>query len=629
MQGLHREQPGTPRLWVVGVLLLCLLLGPAPFSALAGEAADGAGASESSDDAGDDAPKGLAYEVEFVGVEDEDLLALLNKVSQCVQLKDKPPASAFLLRNRIEDDKAAFQKVFNSKGLFAGTVQVEVKLESSPAKVVFTVDTGPQFLLKSVAFKLPAGEENRRVEHPSPEYLGLKMDQAFTAKEILAAQEKIVQFYGEHGFPHAKVEDRKVVANFKDDAVAVTWLTDPGPSADFGPPVFSGLKTVRQSFLEEEVPWKQGKKFDSRLLAKYRKRLVGMGLFSTIRVEPAEKLAADDRVPINVTVIERKQRTIKGGVDYKTDEGPGAKLSWEHRNLFGAGEKLYLAAGASPIEQYAEASFDKPAFYHPLQTLNLKAKAAKEDKEAYKGTNITGQASLRRQFTKDFEAGVGPGYRHSKIEKDKSRPWEGPRDYHFAYLSMDMTYDTRDDLLDPSRGGLVSLALAPYYGLGSDSSNFVRAGLNATHFFKILDKPGLIFAGRLGLGANMGAAAEDAPADLRWYAGGGGSIRGYPYQTVGPLRSKTPEGGASVFVFSTELRLRLNEYFGLVPFLDGGSAFSSVLPPYKQILRFGAGLGFRVYTPVGPIRLDLAVPLQRRENIDQIGQVYISIGQSF
>jgi len=121
----------------------------------------------------------------------------------------------------------------------------------------------------------------------------------------------------------------------------------------------------------------------------------------------------------------------------------------------------------------------------------------------------------------------------------------------------------------------------------------------------------------------------DVPADERFYAGGGGSIRGYSYQSVGPLSGGDPVGGRSLLELSTELRLRLGERFGFVGFLDGGSAFGAAFPDFDEELLWGTGLGFRYFTAVGPLRLDFAVPLDRRHGIDDAFQVYISLGQAF
>ena len=146
---------------------------------------------------------------------------------------------------------------------------------------------------------------------------------------------------------------------------------------------------------------------------------------------------------------------------------------------------------------------------------------------------------------------------------------------------------------------------------------------------KLFEKPNLVLATRVIGGANIGASRNDVSPDLRFYAGGSGSIRGYPYQTVGPLRGNTPVGGGSLFTFSAELRWRITELIGVVPFLDGGSAFEDALGPYNQPVLLGAGLGLRIYTPIGPVRLDVATPVTPRKDIDDIAQFYFSIGQSF
>ncbi len=568
------------------------------------------------------------YEVVIEGAPDEDALALLKKVSQCETLKEDPPASPFLLKNRIDADLTAFGQVFNSLGYYAAKTTASVKREETPVKVVFSIDPGPQFILKKAVFALPKGEEGRDVSFPTAKELDLKLDGPARAAEILEAQDKLTEYFKTRGYPFVKAADRKVAANFADNAVTVTWTVDPGPKVSFGPVTFDGLETVDPSIPRAVIPWKEGETYDIRLINAYRTKLTKLDLFSSIKVDVSEDVAGDGQAPVTVSLIERKHRTIKGGVDYKSDEGPGANISWEHRNLFGQGERLYLAASASPIEQYAEAKFDKPFFLSPSQTLTSRIKYANEDKEAYKGWNFKAEANLRRDFGKDLSAAAGVGYRHSVIKEDKSRPWESEQEYHFAYIPLELTFDDRDSLLDPTKGMLASLAFAPYMGIDG-GPDFLRPEINLTHYLNILESPGIIFATRVAWGADVGAGLNDLPSDLRYYAGGGGSIRGYPYQTVGPLRSKTPTGGQSAFTFSTELRIRLNEYFGIVPFLDGGSAFSDALPPYSEPLRFGAGLGFRVYTPIGPIRLDLAAPLERRPDIDPIGQFYISIGQAF
>ncbi|MDQ7830590.1 MAG: autotransporter assembly complex family protein [Desulfovibrionaceae bacterium] len=579
--------------------------------------------------AGEDEPAaGVSYVVDIQGVADSELLSLLQEVSGTRQSQDTPSPSIFLLKTRAESDLSALKDVFNSRGYFAATTVVDVDQQATPVKVVFQVDLGEAFVLREVRFALPEGEETRTVDFPSPKDLGLDVNAPFSAKAVLTAQETLLRRFQEKGRPFPEIADRTVTADFAAHAVTVLWRVDPGPDAAFGETDIEGLTDVSPAVVRREIPWRVGQPYDIRLVEQLRTRLTALGLFSSIEAQPGRELDAKDRITMVLRLLERKHRTFKGGVDYKSDEGPGFSLGWEHRNLFGQGERLSLSAGASLIRQYGEAQFELPALWHPRQKLTSKMRYANEELEAYVGENFTATSLLRREFGEHLSAAAGVGYRLSVVTEDKSRPWESGKDYHFVFVPMEMAYDSRDDPLDPQKGFLTSLSLAPYAGLGGQSG-FVRPEVNAAFYWRLFDSPDVIFANRGYLGADIGAAMEELPSDLRFFAGGGGSIRGYPYQTVGPLRSKTPTGGRSVFTFSSELRVRLSEYVGVVPFLDGGTAFADALPPYEETLRFGAGLGLRVYTPIGPLRVDVATPLNRRENIDDVGQFYISIGQAF
>jgi translocation and assembly module TamA len=599
----------------LAAIFLCLSAGSA--FAAADEPADG------------DAPgDGVRYVAEIQGVADDDILSLLKEVSKTVQGQDTPAPSVFLLTNRAESDLPAIKDVFNSRGYFAAKTTVAVDAAASPARVVFTVEPGEVFVLRDVRFTLPPGEENRKVEFPAAKALGLTLDAPFSAKSVMAAQDALLRHFQENGRPFPQIMDRKATADFSTRAVTVAWQVDPGPDAAFGELVIEGLTDVNPAVVRREAPWKPGQRYDIRLVEDLRTRLTALGLFTTIEAEPGKEADASGRTDVALRLTERKHRTFKGGVDYKSDEGPGINLGWEHRNLFGQGERLALSAGASPIRQFGEGVFELPAFLHPSQKLTTKIRYVNEELKAYTGANLTATSILRRTLREHLTAAAGLGYRNSEVTEDKSRPWESGKDYQFLFVPLELALDSRDDPLDPQEGYLASLSAAPYANLGGEA-NFVRPEVNAAFYWRLFGSPDIIFANRAYLGADIGATLDELPSDLRFYAGGGGSIRGYPYQTVGPLRSKTPTGGRSVFTFSSELRVRVHEYVGIVPFLDGGSAFSNVLPPYEETLRFGAGLGVRIFTPIGPIRLDVATPLNRRENIDDLGQFYLSIGQAF
>lgn len=571
-------------------------------------------------------PAGLAYVVRYEGSLDPDTLELLRRVSKAETLAGAPPDSVLLLERRAEEDKAAFAKVFQSQGRFAATVAASVDAAATPVVLTYRIEAGPQFELRRVVLT-PTGGEPAAL--PTPEAIGLTVPAPFAAKAIVEAEAKLTELLHNDARPFAKVADRQVTADFASHGVTVAWTVDAGPRTTFGPAVFTGQTTVKESYLAGLVPWQRGAPYDARVVERFRKQLAALELFNAVQVETGPVDPATGQAPILVELAERKHRTVKGGVDYKTDEGPGANLGWEHRNLFGGGEKLAVAASASGIEQLGEASFDKPDFITPKDLFRAKAKVADENKKAYKGQNATVTASLRRQFTESFSAAVGLGYRASHIEQDQSRPWQDDTRYGSIFAPVEAAYDGRDDVLDPQKGLLASASLAPYWGTLAGATNFVRPEFSLAHYQKLMEKPGLVLATRVSGGANVGASRDDVSPDLRYYAGGSGSIRGYSYQSVGPMRGHTPVGGGSLLTFSAEMRLRVTELIGVVPFLDGGTAFTNALPPYDQPIMLGAGLGLRIYTPIGPVRLDVATPLARRKDIDDIAQFYCSIGQSF
>ena len=170
----------------------------------------------------------------------------------------------------------------------------------------------------------------------------------------------------------------------------------------------------------------------------------------------------------------------------------------------------------------------------------------------------------------------------------------------------------------------------PYLGLNDVSPDFLRLELDGSTYYSVIDKERLILAARAKLGMMAGDSANAIPAPKRFYSGGGGSVRGYQYQTVGPLDANNdPIGGRSLLEVGFEARVKITDSIGIVPFIEGGNVYESMAPDFSGEFLWGAGLGFRYYTAIGPIRLDVAVPLNKRPNVDDSYQIYISIGQAF
>lgn len=570
------------------------------------------------------ANSGLAYVVQIEGSVDKDLRKLLEAVSETIVLRKRPPASLNLLGKRVKQDIPRLKRALRSQGFYNPKVMSSIDGEAKPVKVVFQVDLGPPYLLHAVEIELSDKNAEPAVDLPSIMELGLSLEKPAQSKPILDAEQAIIRRLRKQGFPFPRAEKRKVLVDHATRRVSVTFKVQAGPLARFGVTTIEGLESVDEAFVMQKIPWREGDRFNSQGLDELKKRLNETGLFSTVEIITDKILGREGNLPVVISVKERHHRTVKTGASLKTDEGPGGKISWEHRNFFGRAEQLNLSGNASGIGFSLDGKFRKPEFLRQDQALLLSMRLAEDSPDAFTSQNLTGLGQIERALSKGMDLSVGLGYRTSKVEQF------GEEDrFQLFFLPVNYQWNTSDKPLDPSSGGRLTLQGAPYYDLYGTNTGFIKGYARYSRYFQLSKKPFTVFAGRGILGSISGAERDDIPADLRFYSGGGGSIRGYAFQLVGPLRGSEPVGGRSLIGLSGEFRIKWTERIGFVGFLDGGNAFEASFPDFGESLRWGAGVGFRYFTAVGPLRLDVGFPLNRREGIDDAFQVYVSIGQAF
>lgn len=567
---------------------------------------------------------GPAYIPSVEGAPNEDLARSLADLAETFRLRDRPPGSRLLLERRARADLPAMEKLLRAEGYLKATLDVAVRTKERPWKVVFRLEPGPAFLLGRVAVSL-APDAPRDVDLPLPAELGLQPGERFTARKVLDAEEALLRLLGERGYPFPARAGRRVVADHAANTADVDLTVNPGPRAQFGDTTFRGLAESDETHVRSLLPWKPGQPYDLRLLEAARSALYGSGLFSYVEVAPADALDPDNRLPIRVGVTERLPRTVRAGLEYTTDFGPGVKLGWDHRNLLGNGEKLGLSLAYNEYIQKLTGDLKKPRFLRDDQNLALHGETGTERTDAYVLALADSSASVERRLARQITATLGLGYRVSRVE-DKKLDTED--DFGHMYVPAGLLGDWRDDVLNPGSGATFSVLGAPYADTLGNLNSFFKYRASGTGYLGLLENKRAVFALRGSWGQIWGPSRDDIPADLRFYAGGGGSVRGYAYQTAGNMVDDEPVGGKSLGEVSGELRLKVTEDFGIVPFLDGGSTYEGFLPKTGEEFYWGAGLGLRYYTTVGPIRLDVGFPLNPRSSDDPF-QVYGSLGQSF
>lgn len=564
-------------------------------------------------------------EIKLVGLKDKQLSETLDAASQLVQLKDKPPASNAALRRRVEDDLPRLKDVMQASGYWTPTLSYALETGADEkAKVTVTIDPGPLYHLASVAFRTPSGETPPLLQKLGPGGVGLDIGGPAASAPIVAAEQRITEQYGHDAHPFAKVTDRKAVIDVATHTMRVTYTVDPGAEVRFGPFAIEGLSRVDGDFAARRIAWKRGSPYDSRAVETTRQNLVKTGLFSAVRISHADAPNAQGEVPMTIDLVEGPPRSIGAGIAYNTNLGLGAQAFWQHRNLLGAGENLRVTAGAAQKQLGLALAFRKPDFVDQNQDFLTNAALLKQNTDAFDSFREQVFVGIERPLLPSLTADFGLSVEHARV----TRSVLGNEDYTLFGVPFYIRHDTTDDLLDPTIGGRQTLTLIPYHSLSGPDLNFLSSRIEERHYQRLDSTGRVVLAGFAALGSIVGASRDELPPDKRLYAGGAGSVRGYAFQRAGPLGAgNVPLGGASSVELGVELRYRITDTIGIAPFVEGGNVYDSDFPNSTNLL-FGGGIGFRYYTVIGPVRLDLATPFQRRPG-DGIVQFYISIGQAF
>jgi translocation and assembly module TamA len=509
---------------------------------------------------------------------------------------------------------------------------IAARPENDRLRFDFAVDTGVRFKVASLTIRA-AGAPERSLPIDL-DRLGLAVGQPADAAAILASEQQALRQLRERGHALARARPREVIVDRATKEAEVTYVIEEGPSARMGPVTFTGSDKVDTAFLQRRVPYEMGEPYTPDKLDRLRGRMTSLGVFNSVRIKSAEALDAEGRLPIEVELRDRPARAIGFGVAYETQLGFAVNGYWLHRNLFGEAESLRLAAEVNRIGQgklfddfgYAlKADFRKPSWWLSNQDAFAQAQVAREVFNAYRRKGVILTAGLDRVFSRHWRGSAGLTGDFSEVETEGST-----RSFALIGLPLSVTLDKADSVAEPTRGFRTTLTATPYVDMKNRDDIFANLRLTGSAYLDVSGDGRSVLAGRLSFGTIPGTSTSQIPRDKLFYAGGGGSVRGFAYQSAGPRdASNRPVGGASVVEASVEFRQRIGKAFGAVAFLDAGSAYPDTWPDFSLFApRFGAGVGVRYYTDFGPARLDVGVPLNRRDGDVPFG-IYVSIGQAF
>ncbi len=579
---------------------------------------------------------GAAAQLSITGVsEDSDLYDTLRRGSLLAEQTDEDaePATPQELVAAAQADYARLLAVLYDNGYFGPTLKITldgvdaaaippVRPPRNVAKAVIRVDPGPKFRFGTARIAPLAPETELPDGFASGQTASLGV-----LKETVSSG-----IAGWRAVGHAKAElaDQDLVARHKERQINADLRLAPGPRLRFGALAITGNEDVRTERVREIAGLPVGEVFDPEEVELATERLRRTGAFDAVALTEADDIGPDATLPITARVVEAPKRRIGFGAELSSLEGLRLSTFWLHRNLMGGAERLRLSAevegigGNSGGEDYRlSARFERPATFNADTDFYALAKLEQLDEVNFFSRQLDLEAGITRIANQQrrYTAGLG-------IRAAETRDAFGTQRYTLLTLPLSAEFDYRDKDLDAKEGYYAKASLTPFAAI-SGSQSGLRTLFDTRYYHTFGTERPVTLAFRGQLGALAGPDLDQAPADYLFYSGGGGTVRGQPYQSLGvDLPSGDTVGGRSFVGLSAEARVSVTEKIGVVGFADAGYIGSEEFYDGSGTWHSGAGLGLRYATGIGPIRVDVAVPTSGPE-VDDDFQVYIGIGQSF
>ncbi len=580
----------------------------------------------------------LRYAIRLQGLDAADALTDTDLAGEFRQLSalrqaDGKAANEAMLSARLTEDSKLVERLLQSEGWYDAKIETRIDRasgEGQPVTAVLLVSPGDRYKLGTITVQadptVPPGLIDKN--------LALQIGEPIVAQRIQGAEANVAVVLPQQGYPFAEVGQRDVLLDPDTKLGDYTLPVTVGPRARFGGFRTTGELAFDARHVETLARFDRGELYDSRDVDDLRQALVATGLFATVTVAPERTGQVNpdgtETVTMLVTQAAGPPRTLAASAGYGTGQGFRIEGSWTHRNLFPPEGALVATAVAGTQEQGASVIFRRSNAGKRDRTLQAGIEALRSRYEAFDA--LTGRLFARLSYDstpiwrKTLTWGLGAEILGT-VEEDFNFAL-GRRDkrrFLIGGVSGQLGFDRTDSLLDPTRGFRAQILAQPEGALSDGFRPYLRSQLDGSAYYPVGDS--IVVAGRARIGTTVGIDRFDLAPSRRFYAGGGGSVRGFGFQQLGPKDPDgRPLGGLSLTEAAAEVRYRFGD-FGVVGFADMGQVYEERVPSFRG-LRTGVGIGGRYYTNFGPLRVDIATPLGRKEGESRFN-IYISIGQAF
>ncbi|HET9335764.1 MAG TPA: BamA/TamA family outer membrane protein [Sphingomicrobium sp.] len=541
-------------------------------------------------------------------------------------------ANAAQIDRRARADAELLAELLRSYGYYDAAVEPSIDAAGQELIVQLSAIPGPLYRFASV--ELPGLDQAAGNEAaPLRSAFGVKAGDPVVAQQVIEAGVALQVALGERGFATAKVSEQDILIDHEAQVARLVLPVTPGPIARFGQITVTGQPPFSSRHVQRIARFRPGDRYEQSEVTDLRRALIATGLISSVEVAQVPR-DEGQVIDLAVKLEPAPYRTIAGELGYGTGEGPRAEASWQHRNLFNPEGALTVRGVIGTQEQLGAVTFRRNNWLRRDQVFNAQALASHVDRDAYDAKTISLSAGFERQsnfiWQKKWTWSLGA----ELVATDERDAIEATgesrrRTFFIAALPGSLGLDESNDLLNPTTGFRLLGRVSPEISFQGGTFPYARMQIDASAYRPVSSN--VVAAGRIRLGSILGAERDDIAPSRRFYSGGGGSVRGYGYQRIGPRDvDNDPIGGRSLAEFSLEARIRLNAFggnFGIVPFVDGGTLSTKAIPDFKD-WQIGVGIGARYYSSFGPIRIDVGTPLNRQQGDGRIA-VVVGLGQAF
>lgn len=580
----------------------------------------------------------LALDVQFRGLNDEELEETLAGGSLLVETAgSEEPVDVRDVLGAAQADYRRLLGVLYDNGYFAP--QISIKLDGQEVADMSPVN--PPDAISAAVITIDPGSPFRfgraRIAPVAP---GTELPSAFARGEparvsvLQSATRRVISGWRDVGHAKAEVAGQRLTANESARVLDAEVAVAPGPRLRFGPLTIADPSTVREDRIHEIAGLPEGEVFSPKELQDSADRLRRTGAFRSVALIEEDVAADGETMPITARIADNQPRRFGFGGELETIEGLTLSAFWLHRNLFGGAERLRvdgeiggIGGDNGGVDYSLSTRFDRPATFDADTGLYIIGEVESIDDPNVDSDTFSTEVGVERILSDEITLRAGVGLRYADTEDAL-----GDTEYYVAYVPVGGTFDFRDREFDARKGYYADVEVAPFLALsGIDNGIYNEFDLRGYRSFGST-RP-TTFAVRLQIGSLIGPSLENSPSDFLFFSGGGGTVRGQDFQSLGIQVGDDEDdivGGRSFLGVQSEVRLRTAGALGFVGFFDAGYVGEEAFPDGTSgEWQTGAGVGARYDTPIGPIRVDLGFPVSGSDNTTESFQIYIGIGQAF